>query len=52
MELEYWMSCDACETEVQVLVMDSNEKPVYCPMCQSPMVYTELDDEDEVKNND
>ena len=48
MELEYWMCCDACETEVQVLVMDSNEKPVYCAMCQSPMVYTELDDEDEL----
>ena len=42
MEKEYWASCDACETETQVLVLD--EVPCYCPMCGSSVEFEELED--------
>ena len=45
MEDEYWTECAACDTESQVLVLDSEEKPLYCPMCGSPMEYTLLEEE-------
>lgn len=44
MEKEYWASCDACETETQVLVIDEEEVPCYCPMCGSSVEFEELED--------
>ena len=29
----YLLECSLCETEVEVLVKDSEEEPHYCPMC-------------------
>ncbi len=45
MEEEYWTECAACDTESQVLVVDSEETPLYCPMCGSPMQFTVLEEE-------
>ena len=33
MEEEYWTECDACECETQVMVIDNEELPQFCPMC-------------------
>jgi hypothetical protein len=44
MEEEYWTECDACDTESQVMVIDSEEIPQYCPMCGSPMEFEALED--------
>ena len=45
MEEEYWTECDACDTESQVLVVENEEPPQYCPMCGSPMEFTPLEEE-------
>ena len=45
MEEEYWTECDACMTETQVVVMDQEEVPQFCPMCGSPCDYNILDEE-------
>jgi rRNA maturation endonuclease Nob1 len=45
MEEEYWTECDACMTETQVMVMDQEEVPQFCPMCGSPCEYNILEDE-------
>ena len=42
METEYWTECEACETETQVLVVDEEEIPQYCPMCGFSVDYEEL----------
>lgn len=44
METEYWLECEACDTEVQVLVVDQQEIPQYCPMCGSTATYEELEE--------
>mgnify|MGYP006158795973 CR=1 len=44
METEWWGECDACETETQVLVLDEEEAPQYCPMCGSSVEYQELEE--------
>ena len=44
MEKEYWFGCDACDTEVQVLVLEEQEIPQYCPMGGSTGTYEELED--------
>ena len=46
MEEEYWTECVACDTETQVLVMDNEEAPQFCPMCGAPMKYEQLDEEE------
>ena len=34
----YEIECEVCETEVEVLVGESNnEEPAFCPMCGSPV---------------
>lgn len=33
METEYWTECEACDTETQVMVLDQEEVPQFCPMC-------------------
>jgi predicted RNA-binding Zn-ribbon protein involved in translation (DUF1610 family) len=43
-ETEYWALCDACETETQVMVLDEEEIPQYCPMCGTSVDYEELED--------
>ena len=45
MEEEYWAECVACETETQVLVVDSEEVPQYCPMCGSPIEFEVVNDQ-------
>ena len=44
MEEEYWTECDACMTETQVMVVDQEEVPQYCPMCGSTAEYDTLED--------
>ncbi len=44
MEEEYWAECPACEVETQVLVLDSEELPQYCPMCGSRMEHELMED--------
>lgn len=39
MEEEYWTDCVACDTETNVVVLDSEEPPQFCPMCGSPSEY-------------
>jgi len=45
MEEEYWTECIACDTESQVMVIDNEEVPQFCPMCGSPMQFELLDEE-------
>lgn len=45
METEFWTECEACETETQVMVVDEEEKPQFCPMCGFSCVYEELDED-------
>ena len=45
MEKEYWTECIACDTETNVIVVDSEELPEFCPMCGSPMTFEEVEDE-------
>ena len=47
MELEYFTHCEACDTESQILVMDSNELPQFCAMCGSPVTYESLEEEED-----
>lgn len=44
MEEEYWTECDACDTESQVMVIDSEEIPQFCPMCGSPMDFEAVEE--------
>ena len=44
MEEEYWTECHACDTESQVMVIDTEEIPQYCPMCGSPMEFEILEE--------
>ena len=45
MEEEYWTECIACDTESQVLVINSEETPQYCPLCGSPMDFETVEDD-------
>ena len=45
MEEEYWTECIACGTESQVMVLDNDEEPQFCPMCGSPMQFERLEEE-------
>ena len=45
MEEEYWTECFACDTETQVIVIDNDEVPAFCPMCGSPSKYETVDEE-------
>jgi len=44
METEYWTECEACETETQVMVIDQEEIPQYCPMCGFSVSFEELEE--------
>ncbi len=44
---EYWTQCVACDTETQVLVINSNEDPLFCPMCGSSMEFEEVEEEED-----
>ena len=46
MEQEYWTECEACETETQVMVIDEEEMPQYCPMCGFSVAYEPFDSAD------
>ena len=46
MEEEYWGHCDICDNETQVLVVDSEDVPCFCPMCGSDLEYENLNDAD------
>jgi len=46
LEEEYWAECIACDIETQVLVIDTDEEPQYCPMCGSPMKFEVLEDDE------
>ena len=45
MEEEYWTECAACDTESQVMVIDNEEPPQFCPMCGSPMPFERVEEE-------
>ena len=47
MEQEYWTVCEVCDTETQVLVMDAEEVPQFCPMCGSGIEFQSMSDEEE-----
>jgi len=42
----YNLECDRCATETTIVVDNSNEEPVYCPICGNE-AYATLEDEDE-----
>lgn len=46
MEEEYWTDCFACDTETQVIVINTDEAPQNCPMCGYPTSYELMEDED------
>jgi hypothetical protein len=33
----YELDCGVCESQTEVLVMNSEEEPQYCPMCGTPI---------------
>lgn len=39
MEEEYWAVCEICDSETEVRVVDSEDVPVFCPMCGSDLEY-------------
>lgn len=45
MEEEYWAECPSCDTESQVLVIDNEEVPQFCPMCGMPLKFEQLEEE-------
>jgi len=45
MEEEYWGLCDVCDTETQVMVVNSEDVPACCPMCGSDMDFENLSEE-------
>lgn len=44
MEEEYYGQCDNCDVETQVLVINEEEIPLYCPMCGSNMEFEPLEE--------
>jgi len=44
MEEEYYGQCINCDVETEVLVIDEEEKPLYCPMCGCQMEYESADE--------
>ena len=47
METEYWTVCPACDVETQVMVIDEEEPPNYCPMCGSSSQYEEMENDEQ-----
>jgi predicted nucleic acid-binding Zn ribbon protein len=45
MEEEYYGLCDNCDVETQVMVMNEEEPPLYCPMCGCGLEFEALADE-------
>lgn len=45
MEEEYWGLCDVCDVETQVMVVNSEDVPAFCPMCGSDMEFENLSEE-------
>jgi hypothetical protein len=45
MEEEYWGLCDVCDTETQVMVVNSEDVPAFCPMCGSDVEFENLSEE-------
>lgn len=45
MEQEYWALCEVCDTETQVLVVEAEEVPEFCPMCGSNIEFEPMDEE-------
>lgn len=43
MEEEYWAACEICDTETQVIVLDSEDPPAFCPMCGSDVEFEPLE---------
>ena len=47
MEKEYWGLCDICDNETQVMVVNGDDVPCYCPLCGSDLEFDSLSDDDE-----
>ena len=48
METDYWAEWQACDTEVEVRVIDEEyEQPRHCPMCGLPCEFEPLEEDDE-----
>ena len=45
LETEYWTECPGCGVETQVLVIDEEEIPQFCPMCGMAVEFEELDED-------
>ena len=45
MEEEYYCLCDNCEVETQVMVIDEEEIPLYCPTCGCNVEFEALVDD-------
>lgn len=43
-EEQYITVCDICDTESNLVVTDTDELPIYCPMCGSVTDWEESDD--------
>ena len=46
MEQEYYTVCEVCDTETQVLVVDVDDIPEFCPMCGELTDYHPFDSAD------
>ena len=44
MEEEYYGQCDNCDVETQILVINEEEVPLYCPMCGANMEFELLEE--------
>jgi hypothetical protein len=36
-EESFYITCDLCETECEVVVREVDEVPAFCPMCAAPI---------------
>ena len=41
-EYEYSLECPVCETQLSLMVIDIDEKPINCPMCGTETEWSEM----------
>lgn len=45
MEEEYWGCCEVCDVETQVMVVEGDDVPSFCPMCGSDLEFESLSED-------